>query len=134
MKDSLDNKTFVKALCLMRYLSNSAAESMVYHESWGDTFTIKNVKNSFEYVSEHGGYDGNFWKDVFKLPSNLKGVLGFCFYDEETREQNKMLIPLWIVESLPKDFDIEVTSITGENCSIKNIDKDNRFGCVAYLI
>lgn len=134
MEDSLNNEIFVKALSLMRYFSNTAAESMAYHKSWGDEFTIKNVKNSFEYVSEHDNYDIDFWKEVFKLPSKLKGVLGFCFFDEETREQDKMLIPLWIVESLPKDFDVEVTSITGENCSIKNINKDIRFGCVAYLI
>ena len=72
----------------------------------------------------------NFWKEVFDLDSHSKLLLGFRMWTNET----DLLIPIWIVECLPDNFDAVVESISGKRCSIKEIDKDTRAGCVAYTM
>ena len=123
----MDNKgfkdTFERAIVLMAYLANQSAHPVAYNQdanSW--------VKEPFKKIKEQ--YDVNFWKKVFDLDSHSKLLLGFRMWTNET----DLLIPIWIVECLPDNFDAVVESISGKRCSIKEIDKDTRAGCVAYTM
>jgi len=116
------NETFKKAVWAMKFVANQAACGHAYNqvEYWS--------KECFKRVKEELGAD--FWRDVFSLPDEERFLLGFLRWDENSKG---LLIPIWVVECLPDDFDIEVTGIMGGVCSIKKIDKDIRFGCVAYM-
>lgn len=119
------NEIFEKALGYMIYLANESAHSVAYNQDanyW--------TKNAFKKLKESNGMC-DFWKQVFALDDEYRFKLGFKKWSSTDKE---MLIPLWIVECLPDDFDITVTSINGTRCSIKKIDKDTRFGCVAYMV
>ena len=119
------SETFERAMNIMRYLANQAAHGHAYHqhEYWS--------KSSFMYVKEETAFNSDFWNKVFKLDDEERFKLGFRRWDENSKG---LLIPLWIVECLPDDFDIKVTGICGGEYSIKDIDKDTRFGCVAYMV
>jgi len=118
------NETFEKALGTMIYLANEVASQVAYNQS-PDVWT----KPAFRHIKETRNAD--FWNEVFKLDDELRFLLGFKKWSSTDTE---MLIPIWIIECLPDDFDITVTSISGARCSIKKIDKDTRFGCVAYMV
>ena len=114
---------FERAIILMAYIANQATYPTAYNQdanSW--------VKEPFKKIKEQ--YDVNFWKEIFNLDSHSKLLLGFRMWTDE----NDLLIPIWIIESLPDDFDATVESISGKRCSIKEIDKDTRAGCVAYTM
>ena len=119
------NETFKHAMNIMRFLANQSACGHAYnqHEYWS--------KRSFQAVKEEKDFNADFWNKVFKLDDEERFMLGFRRWDEHSKE---LLIPLWIVECLPDDFDIKVTGIMGGEFSIKEIDKDVRFGCVAYMV
>lgn len=121
---------FDYALRFLNAIANSAAESITYNENWGNDFSIKNIKNMFEYIKED--LTAEKYKAILELPVEQRLQLGFKSYSKDY--PNKLLIPLWVIQIMPDNFDIEVTSIFGEKCSIKNINKDIRFGCVAYMI
>lgn len=121
------NDTLMTALNIMKIVANSAACCFAYNQLNKADFWIK--KDCFERIRNET--DKEFWDKVFALDNDDKLTLGFRFWDEP---HDKMLIPLWIVECLPDDYDVEVVCINGQKSSIKNIDKDNRFGCVAYMI
>ena len=123
----MDNKgfkdTFERAIVLMAYLANQSAHPIAYNQdanSW--------VKDTYKRMKEY--YDVEFWKEVFALDNKQKLMLGFRMWADE----NNLVIPLWIIECLPDDFDATVESISGSRCSIKEIDKDTRAGCVAYTM
>jgi len=118
------NNIFEDALSIMIYLVNNAASEVAYNQS-SETWT----KSAFRHIKESKKAD--FWKKVFKLDDELRFLLGFKKWSSTDKE---MLIPIWIIECLPDDFDLTVTSIMGGRCSIKDIDKDTRFGCVAYMV
>ena len=115
--------TFERATVLLAYLANQAAYPIAYNQdanSW--------VKEPFKHIKEH--YELDFWKEVFSLTIEQKLLLGFRMWTNET----DLLIPIWIIECLPDNFDAVVESISGKRCSIKEIDKDTRAGCVAYTM
>ena len=115
--------TFERAIVLMAYLANQSAHPVAYNQdanSW--------IKDTYKRMKEC--YDVDFWKEVFALNTEQKLMLGFrIWYDE-----NALVIPLWIIECLPDDFDAIVESINGQRVHIKDINKDTRAGCVAYTM
>lgn len=117
---------FEKALSLMIWLVNQAACGNAYNQKdyW--------VTKAFEQAKEF--YNADFWKEVFKLPKEERFKLGFRLWDKDSPG---MLVPIWIIESLPDDFELETVSIMGAKNKIlvKDLkDKDVRFGCVAYMV
>ena len=119
------NEIFEKALGYMIYLANESAHSVAYNQDanyW--------TKEAFKKLKESSG-KCEFWKQVFKLDDEYRYKLGFKKWDDV---HNGICIPIWIIACLPEDFDCIVTSIFGEQSSIKNIDKDTRFCCVAYMV
>lgn len=121
------NDTLMTALNIMKIVANSAACCFAYNQLNKADFWIK--KDCFERIKKET--DKEFWDKVFALDNDDKLALGFRFWDES---HEGMLIPLWIIECLPDDYDIEVVDINGQKSSIKDIDKDVRIGCVAYMI
>lgn len=125
-----ENEVFEMAINYLTWIANKTAEVSAY--DWNADFCKKEVKENFKsFRKRNEDKELEFWKKVFELPVEKKELLRFCKFDEKS---DKMLIPLWIIECLPENFDVEVESIDGQKCSIKNIDKDVRFGCVAYMI
>jgi hypothetical protein len=143
-------ETFKKAQHIMKLIANAAASAVAYEKFNAEEYpnackTFSNKEPSpyegqakhYTYWVKHDGFDyikketdSKFWHDVFKLNYDERFSLGFRQWDDD---KEHLLIPLWIVECLPDDFDIEVNSIGGRTCSIKDIDKDIRCGCVAYM-
>lgn len=132
-------ETFKKATNIMKIIANSAACAVAYekynvekesqYEGQAKHYTYWVKKDGFERVKRET--DSQFWHDVFKLDYEERFMLGFRQWDDD---KEHLLIPLWIIECLPDDFDIEVIGIGGGKYSIKDIDKDIRFGCVAYMV
>ena len=120
------NDTLLMALNIMKIVANSAACAVAYNQLNKADFWIKH--DAFERIKKET--NGEFWDKVFALDSDDRLTLGFRKWD---KDEDKLLIPIWIVECLPDDYNIEVTSIFCEKTSIKNIDKDTRMGCVAYM-
>lgn len=120
-------ETFKKANNIMKIIANSSACMVAYNKLSSADFWVK--KDGFDYIKKET--DSQFWHDVFKLDYEERFMLGFRQWDDD---KEHLLIPLWIVECLPDDFDIEVNSIGGRTCSIKDIDKDICCGCVAYMV
>ena len=115
--------TFERAVAIMTYLANNAAYPIAYKQ--GADFW---VKDAFKRVKHD--FNTDFWKSVFELNNEQKFILGFRIWSNES----ELLIPIWIIESLPDDFDAVVESISGGRCSIKEIDKDCRAGCATYTL
>ena len=120
-------ETFKKANHIMKIIANAAACMVAYDKLSSADFWVK--KDGFERIKKEK--DSQFWHDVFKLDYEERFMLGFRQWDDD---KEHLLIPLWIIECLPDDFDIEVNSIGGRTYSIKDIDKDIRCGCVAYMV
>lgn len=112
------NDTFRKALSVMKYLANSAANGYAY--KWGDKTSANDVKQHFESIRSDETLGENFWRKVFALSEEEKFALGFRKFEEGDTE---MCIPLWIWECLPDNmlFDGKMK---------KDLDNDSRFGCV----
>ena len=117
---------FEKALGLMIWIANQAACGNAYNQKeYWVTQAFRDAKKS---------YDAAFWKEVFKLPKEERFKLGFRLWDKDAPG---MLVPIWIIESLPDDFELETVCINGveEKILVKDLkDKDVRFGCVAYMV
>ena len=128
----MSNSTFEFAHQMLTYLASNAAESVAFGKHWGKDFQWKNVVNGFNDVKER--MTNETYAEILGLPAEQRLVLGFRYYNEATRNEGKMLIPLWLIEAMPSDFHIEVTSILGNICDIQEVDKDCRFGCIAYYI
>ncbi len=118
------------AIHVMRYLCNRAAEGAVY-ETWGDVESQENVKSSFNVCKKNIN-----WKEIFDLPDAERILLGFRYFDKPTTNDvhTLMLIPIWIVACLPNDFTLMTTDLNGNSLVIdfNKIDKDTRYGCIAY--
>ena len=114
------NPIFHKALGVMKYIANSA--TMGYAYKWGDATSADNVKRCFEQLRADKEFGEEFWRDVFKLPEELKFALGFRKFEKGDSE---MCIPLWIWECLPDDM-------LFEGKMKKDLDNDIRFGCVCW--
>lgn len=68
----------------------------------------------------------DFELDIRLLTKEQMLALDFGQWDEG---KDLMLIPLWLVEFVKN---VEVYSISDEACMLYEIDKDIRYGCVAY--
>lgn len=117
------SETFKKALGLMIGIANQVAMGKAYNqkEYWLD--------RAFSHAKED--YDAAFWHEVFNLPEEEKRMLGFGKWSADSKG---MLIPIWVFECIPDDFDLEVTSIMGDTRQLKDVtDIDTRFGCLCYM-
>lgn len=123
-----ENKAYDFAIRCIATIANVSAESRAFGKFWSEKFTVKNSSEVFDSVKTQLSHD--MCMAILNLPEEKKLNLGFRKWSKET---NKMLIPLWFIECLPDDFNIEVTCIDNTKTSIKNIDKDIRGGCVAYM-
>ena len=129
-------ETFKKANHIMKLVANAAACAVAYAkynsknaEAKAHHYEYRVKTDMFDRIKKE--VDGSFWKDVFNLSYEERFMLRFRKWDDD---EEHLLIPLWIIECLPDDFDIEVTGISGGKYSIKEIDKDIRCGCVAYMV
>ena len=153
MKKEIEN-------CFTWY-ANKVAETVQY-ESWTDEFARKEVKESTEkFLAELNKYidwnnlteedcrDLRFGKwesdeDIDAEIADLKNPeKEHYLHDGETVEQaieklentrGIMLLPLYILPIVP--IGTELTSIGGDTVIFdgKNVNKDIRFGCIAYGI
>lgn len=117
------SETFKKALGLMIGIANQVAMGKAYNqkEYWLDR-AFSNAKED---------YSAAFWHEVFNLPEEEKRMLGFGKWSADSKG---MLIPIWVFECIPDDFDLEVTSIMGDTRQLKDVtDTDTRFGCLCYM-
>lgn len=128
----MTDNTFMYTHQILTYLASNAAESLAYREHWSKEFQLKNVFNGFEDIKER--MTNEKFAEILNLPDEQKLILGFRNYSSSSKEEGKMLIPLWLIEVMPENFHIEVTSILGDKCDIQTVDKDCRGGCIAYMI
>ena len=103
----------------------SLVSQTVRYECWSDEFCRKEIERYNKMLLEE-------LKEVidwYKLSTTEATVLGF-----QRWEGNLWLIPLYLLPILP--VGIEVICISGEKITYdgKNIDDDQRFGCIAYGI
>lgn len=112
--------------CLTWY-ANKVAETVQY-ESWSDEFSRKEIRNAtalmLEELKKHIDWDNLTKEDAIELR--------FKRWDEDIPDL--FLIPLYLLPIVP--FGTELTSIFGDKILYNgsNVDKDNRFGCIAYGI
>lgn len=112
---------FFKAVNIMRYICNGAAEGNAYKDYWDKTTRCEEIDKRFESVKKEEPYNTHeFWKQVFSLPESQKKFLGFCKWSEDI---NEMCIPIWIWQLLPDDMEFD-------GKQKKDLNNDTRFGCV----
>lgn len=113
-------EVFQKAAMAMTRICAATAECHSY--GWGDEFKAEHIASTFLRLKEDEVLSSElFWRKVFDLPEEKKSILGFIHFSEG--EGNKMCIPLWIWCFLPDDMVLE-------GGVKKDLDNDNRFGCV----
>ena len=112
------------ALQLMSYLAETLGCTTY---SWSDGFFRKEAKRAIEKCREETIHDPTFWPRVFCLPFKERLSLGFRFWDDESKEQGLMLMPLWIYAVLPDDFQYK-------GLIKSEMDDDTRFGCVFWEV
>lgn len=115
-------KEIQKCMC---WLVNKLSEANSY-ESWSNEFKAKENKKAFDKFNE----EMRKHIDFNKLTIEEARELGFVVFNGNI--PNLYLIPLYLVPMLPNG--LEVTCISGEKKFVGNdyIDKDIRFGCIAY--
>jgi hypothetical protein len=111
----------------IRSLYLNRVASITVYDKWTDKFKLSEIKDIPEIVKgwekEHGS---------FKIEPNLLTMedtkkLGFGKWDKS----DLRLIPLWLFPFLSDE--LEVYSINGKKVTnLSDIDRDNRFGCLAY--
>lgn len=103
----------------------SLVSQTVRYECWSDEWCRKEIKRYNDSMLE----ELRPLIDWYHLSINEASVLGFHKWDGDL-----YLIPLYLLPILP--IGIEVTCISGEKIIYdgKNIDDDQRFGCIAYGI
>lgn len=109
------------------WYANKVAETVQY-ESWSDEFCRKeNEVNTGIFLKELNEYIN--WDTLTREEAR---ELRFIVYSDDM--PNLFLIPLYILPILP--IGTELISINGKRIIYDgtNIDKDTRFGCIAYGI
>lgn len=70
-------------------------------------------------------------EDFDTLTTEEVKICGFQPWDEPDQEGKSLyLIPLWMLPVI--DPDAKLIAIDGDCCLAKDVDKDIRFGCIAY--
>lgn len=103
----------------------SRVAQTVQYTSWSNEFCREeNAKSTTVFLNELKQYID--WSNITLEDAC---ALGFTLWDD-----NLYLLPLYILPIVP--IGTKLTSISGEEVTYdgKNIDKDTRFGCVAYGI
>jgi hypothetical protein len=109
------------------WYANKVAETVQY-ESWSNEFCRKenevNTHMFLEELNEHINWD--------TLTREEARELRFVVYSDDT--PNLFLIPLYILPILP--IGTELVSINGNRIIYdgSNVDKDTRYGCLAFGI
>lgn len=116
---------FQLAKTIRNYLLNRVGQIIEYN--WSDDFKIKELNN---FESEIKSLDGFEYINLENINYSQLQSLGFKLWDEESK---LMLMPLWITRYIsPKT---KLISISGEESNdINSVDKDVRFGCIAWGI
>lgn len=118
----MEKKTFERAIAYMNLIATRAVSQLVNKEN--DDIDLR---EAIEIVKK--STDVNFWKDVLELDDEKKTLLGFV----ETLDTKDSLIPIWIIECLPDNFDAIVKNYNdGKEYSIKDIEKETYLGTVHY--
>ena len=119
MKEEIKN-------CLS-WLANSL--STVYMYDWGAEYKCKEMKEKFDRFYKQ--FNDKNLIDFNNLTITEAKELRFCKWDDDS---DLYLIPLWLYPIIP--IGIELTGIFGDKIILdgNNIDKDIRFGCLAYGI
>ena len=119
----MESDVFFRAINLMRYICNSAAEGNAFKPYWGDKFRCNQIDEHIDLIKKEEPYNTHeFWKEVFGLPESYKILLGFRKWSEDMEE---MCIPIWIWQLLPDDMMFDGTPK-------KDLNNDTRFGCVFW--
>lgn len=107
----MNETVFEQACRLMNIIANSASYC-----------NEKEIIATFEDIKNHQPFNTiAFWSNVFHLSDNEKYLLGFRKFSEK---DIKMNIPLWIWKCLPDNIVINGRYLK------KDLDNDDRFGCV----
>lgn len=123
-------KVLNKLLGFMTRFVTIAAQANVQTKI-SENFYKTEIQNLFKKIQSET--DKEFWDNAFDLSIEDKHLLGFRKYN---KNESKMLIPLWIVECLPDNYEKEVTTIFGNAVILSNKveDKDTKFGCTCYMV
>lgn len=109
------------------WYANRVAETVQY-TSWSDEFCRKEINEAtYKFLNELQKYID--WPNLTKDEAI---ELRFCRWSED--EPDLYLIPLYLLPILPRGT--KLTTIGGEEIVYDgtNVDKDIRFGCLAYGI
>lgn len=120
--------TFEKCCAIRRMILNRAAEVMAY-EKWSEELATGKIRNFPKDLAEQKTGKDYFGIQPAKMTDKQLEELGFGRWSKKTPMR---LIPLWLMPFLADEIDVEC--IDGEKKLIKksDMDKDNRFGCLAY--
>jgi len=114
---------YEKAVVLQRFNANKLAELLEY--DWDDEYRITELNESKETILKIVG-EGI---DISTFTKEQVLDIGCKKWDID----GALLIPLWLFSSLKEG--VELKSIGGESVKYsKDLDKDSRFGVVAYGI
>lgn len=121
-------ETYDKCKSLRMVIVNRAAEVMAY-ASWSDDFAASQIRNIAFDLKNSGKCDSFFNIQPSEMTDSQLEDLGFGKWSEDTPMR---LIPLWMLPFLAEKLEVE--DINGEKSVVvtKDIDNDNRFGCLAY--
>lgn len=108
-----------------RVMKRYLGESIVY--DWSQEDKLMNiedgVRSSFNILDD--ALDGRL--KTLDLTLEELDILGFGKWDDNS---SLRLIPIWMTKFLEQD--IEVKSYNGNRATLAEVDKDNRFGYIAY--
>lgn len=76
-------------------------------------------------------YGDRFWEDVIALPDDMRLNLGFRYFDSITRDERRMMCPIWFFLLLPAEF---IKSKYGYDKSEESVFDEMRMGCVATFV
>lgn len=117
-----------KCIRIRNAIVKTSAEIFAYHVFWGKDFSMSELVRLPEKIKSQEWFS----------PIDFSGMdfqelidVGFGKWDEES---GIYLIPLYLLPYIK--IGLKVTSISGDELVIgdKDIDTDNRFGCLAYGI
>lgn len=111
----------------LTFLANQVAETVLYQPHWSMDFCHQEITKAYKKVAEelkkHLDWNNLTEEDCQELR-----------FGKWEKESQLYLIPIWLYSAIP--IGTKLTSIFGEEIVFdgSNIDKDNRFGCLAYGI
>ena len=117
--------TYEKCQAARRAIVNRAAEVMNY-TNWSDEFAAKQIREVPEVLIEKIGKI-----NIAELTVSQMDDLGFGCWSEDNPMR---LIPLWLLKFLPDEIESECIDGTKSTRKTAEMDKDHRFGCLAYGI